>query len=110
MPELARGDATYRLSRVTLALFSIALIAGFAQFGAVASLNDVARHFGHLVDTRHSLRSAVGLSGSVLGLGLAVLRLASLGAMPLTATAERKIWAHVLSFKSHEALRHRQAG
>ena len=89
MPELARGDATYRLSRVTLALFSIALIAGFAQFGAVASLNDVARHFGHLVDTRHSLRSAVGLSGSVLGLGLAVLRLASLGAMPLTATADR---------------------
>ncbi len=72
-----------------MALFTIALVAGFAQFGAVASLNDVARHFGHVVDTSHSLRSAVGLSGSVLGLGLAVLRLASLGAMPLTSLADR---------------------
>ncbi len=89
MPEITDVGSAPRLSRVTLALFAIALIAGFAQFGAVASLNDVARHFGHVVDTRHSLRSAVGLSGSVLGLGLAVLRLASLGAMPITASADR---------------------
>ena len=70
------------------ALFIIALVAGFAQFGAVASLDDVARHFGHHTSTQ-SLQSVVGLSGSVLGIGLAVLRLASLGALPLASLADR---------------------
>ena len=66
----------------------MALVAGFGQFGAVASLNDVARHFGGPA-TSGSLRGAVGLSGSVLGLGLAVLRVASLGALPVAALADR---------------------
>jgi AAHS family benzoate transporter-like MFS transporter len=74
--------------QVTVALFVVALVAGFAQFGAVASLADVARHFGHHAST-HSLQSVVGLSGSVLGIGLAVLRLASLGALPLASLADR---------------------
>ncbi len=58
-----------------MALFVIALVAGFAQFGAVASLDDVARHFGHHASSE-SLQNVVGLSGSVLGIGLAILRLA----------------------------------
>jgi MFS family permease len=70
------------------ALFVVALVAGFAQFGAVASLDDVARHFGHHTSSQ-SLQSVVGLSGSVLGIGLAVLRLASLGALPLASLADR---------------------
>ncbi|NNN10190.1 MAG: MFS transporter [Acidimicrobiaceae bacterium] len=74
--------------RVTWALSALALFAGFAQFGAVASLADVAKHFGH-VSTSTSLASQVGLSGSVLGLGLAALRLASLGALPLASLADR---------------------
>lgn len=69
-------------------LFLVALAAGFGQFGAVASLNDVARHFGHIA-SGGSLKSAVGLSGSVLGLGLGVLRLASLAALPLASLADR---------------------
>lgn len=69
-------------------LFGVALAAGFAQFGAVASLNDVARHFGH-PEAHGSLRSAVGLSGSLLGLGLAILRLSSLLALPLASLADR---------------------
>jgi MFS family permease len=77
---------------VTGALFIIALVAGFAQFGAVASLDDVARHFGHHAN-KQSLQSVVGLSGSVLGVGLAILRLASLGAMPLSSLADR--WGRV---------------
>ena len=76
------------LLSATGALFVIALVAGFAQFGAVASLDDVARHFGHHTD-KQSLQSVVGLSGSVLGIGLAVLRLASLGALPLASLADR---------------------
>ncbi len=71
------------------------LASSFAQFGSVSSLNDVARHFGHVAATG-SLRSAVGLSGSLLGLGLAVLRVASLGALPLAAMADRRGRVHVV--------------
>ena len=89
MPEpVAEPAPLHPLTRVTVALFLIALFAGFAQFGAVASLNDVARHFGHL-SSSGSLRSRVGLSGSMLGIGLGVLRLASLGALPLASLADR---------------------
>ncbi len=76
------------IDRVTLALALLALFAGFAQFGAVAALADVARHFGHVTNST-SLASQVGLSGSVLGLGLAALRVASLGALPLASLADR---------------------
>ena len=73
---------------MTVVLFLIALVAGFAQFGAISSLNDVAKHFGHFSSTK-TLQSVVGLSGSKLGLGLAALRLASLGALPLASLADR---------------------
>ncbi len=69
-------------------MFLAALFASFAQFGAVASLNDVAHHFGH-VSPSGSLRGVVGLSGSMLGIGLGVLRLASLAALPLASLADR---------------------
>ncbi len=54
----------------------------------MASLNDVARHFGHL-SSHGSLQSVVGLSGSMIGVGLATLRLASLAALPLASLADR---------------------
>jgi MFS transporter, AAHS family, benzoate transport protein len=73
--------------RVTVALFVIAMVAGFAQFGAVASLDDVARHFGHHASSQ-SLQNVVGLSGSELSIGLAILRFASLGALPLASLAD----------------------
>lgn len=80
------------LARVTGILFLVALVAGFAQFGAVASLNDVAKHFGHHA-AGASLQSQVGLSGSTLGLALAVLRLSSLGALPLSSLADH--WGRI---------------
>ncbi len=89
MAERARaGSSIHDFDRVTLALFFAMLFASFAQFGAIASLNDVARHFGH-VSSNGSLRSVVGLSGSTLGVGLGILRLASLGALPLASLADR---------------------
>ncbi|MHB1208813.1 MAG: MFS transporter [Acidimicrobiales bacterium] len=89
MVEQEGHDSPKRaLDRVTLALFLVALFSSFAQFGAVASLNDVARHFGHS-SSSGSLRSIVGLSGSMLGVGLGLLRLASLGALPLASLADR---------------------
>jgi len=69
-------------------LVLVAAAAGFGQFGAVASLADVARHFG-TASPSNSIVGAVGLSGTVLGSGLAILRLSSLLALPLASLADR---------------------
>ena len=89
MTDPVRGTSIGRTpQRVTTVLFLAALVAGFGQFGAVASLNDVARHFGRHASGQ-TFQGVVGLSGSVLGLGLATLRLSSLGALPLSSLADR---------------------
>ncbi len=74
---------------VTVVLFAVALSSGFATFGSVTALDDVARHFGHVV-SGHSIQDVVGLSGSMLGLGLSTLRAASLLALPLASLADRR--------------------
>ena len=75
-------------SRAVVAVALIALASGFGQFGVVAALGDVAREFGR-VAPGHSLVDQAGLSGSELGIGLAVIRLASLGSLPLIGLADR---------------------
>ncbi len=62
--------------------------AGFGSFGAVASLGEVARAFGHVVHGT-TVAEQMGLSGSVIGLGLGVLRFASLFGLPLAVLADR---------------------
>jgi hypothetical protein len=83
-------DATALVTwqHVTVALFLVALVAGFAQFGAVASLDDVARHFGHhaATQTLQRRRRPFGLGA---GYRPSRLRLASLGALPLASLADR---------------------
>jgi MFS family permease len=71
-----------------IAVALVALASGFGQFGAVAALGDVAKTFGH-VTHGGSLAARVGLSGSTIGIGLAVIRLASLGGLPLAGLADR---------------------
>ncbi|HEX5265717.1 MAG TPA: MFS transporter [Acidimicrobiales bacterium] len=71
-----------------LALAVVALAAGFGQFGAVATLGDVARGFGHAVHG-DTIAEQAGLSATEVGLGLAVLRLASLGALRVAGAADR---------------------
>jgi MFS family permease len=71
-----------------VAVAVVALAAGFGQFGAVAALGDVAKTFGH-VTHGGSLTARVGLSGSTIGIGLAVIRGASLAGLPLTGAADR---------------------
>jgi MFS family permease len=66
----------------------VAVAAGYGQFGAVAALGQVARAFGHPL-AGSSVAAEAGLSGVALGGGLAILRLASLLGMPLTALADR---------------------
>jgi MFS family permease len=60
---------------------------GFAQFGATTALGDVARAFGETGDGT-SIVARVGLSGTTLGIGLAIVRLASLASLPLSALAD----------------------
>jgi MFS family permease len=64
------------------------MAAGFGQFGAVAALGDVAKHFGHITHGA-TIAEQAGLSGTKLGIGLAVIRLASLGGLPLAGLADR---------------------
>jgi MFS family permease len=71
-----------------LAAGCFALAAGFAQFGAVAALGDVAKAFG-AQQGGDSIAARVGLSGTTLGVGLAIIRLASLGSLPLAGLADR---------------------
>jgi MFS family permease len=83
--------------RAVLGVGLVALAAGFGQFGLTATLGDVARHFGHVLHGS-SITDQAGLSGSQLGLGLAVIRLASLGGLPLAGLADRVGRRKVLLF------------
>ena len=65
-----------------------ALAAGFAQFGATTALGDVAHAFGETGEGTSTV-ARVGLSGTTLGIGLAIVRLASLASLPLAALADR---------------------
>jgi MFS family permease len=71
-----------------VAVAFMALASGFGQFGAVAALGDVAQHFGRVVHG-NSIADQAGLSATELGVGLAILRLASLGGLPLAGLADR---------------------
>ncbi len=71
-----------------VAVAFMALASGFGQFGAVAALGDVAQHFGRVVHG-NSIADQAGLSATELGVGLAILRLASLGGLPLSSLADR---------------------
>jgi MFS family permease len=70
-----------------LAVGAATVAAGFAQFGATTALGDVARAFGETGDGT-SVVARVGLSGTTLGIGLAIVRLASLASLPLSALAD----------------------
>ena len=71
-----------------LAVAWISFASGVGQFGAVAALGDVARTFGHIASGT-TVADQAGLSGTALGLGLACIRLASFGALPITSLADR---------------------
>jgi MFS family permease len=62
---------------------------GFAQFSPAAVLGDVADHFGE-TGPGDTIAEQAGLSGTVLGAGLAIIRLASLGALALASLADRR--------------------
>jgi MFS family permease len=71
-----------------ISVAAVVIASGFGQFGAVAALGDVAASFGQVTEGA-SVAEQAGLSGTVLGLGLAVIRLASLASLPLAGLADR---------------------
>ena len=75
-------------SRAVIGVALAAFASGFGQFGLVAALGDVARDFGRVTHGL-SIADQVGLSGTELGIGLAIIRLASLGSLPLIGLADR---------------------
>jgi MFS family permease len=71
-----------------VAIAFAALASGFGQFGVVAALGDVAREFGRITHGA-TIADEGGLSGTQLGVGLAIIRLASLGSLPFIGLADR---------------------
>lgn len=91
-PTAEPGDPALHLhswrDRVVLGVVLAAFAAGFGQSGVVSALGDVARDFGRITHGT-TLADQAGLSGTVLGVGLAVIRLSSLLALPLAGLADR---------------------
>ena len=72
-----------------LATAAAAATAGFAQFGATSASADVAKSFGERSTSASTVAAQVGLSFTVLGIGLGIIRLAALGSLPLAGLADR---------------------
>jgi MFS family permease len=69
-----------------VALLSVA--AGISAFGVTAVIGDVAATFGH-PDQGTGALADIGLPVTTVGVALALVRLASLGSLPLAALADR---------------------
>ncbi|HEX6257052.1 MAG TPA: MFS transporter [Euzebyales bacterium] len=69
-----------------IAVALLAVATGFAQFAPTASLSDVATAFGEDAATT---AEQVGLSATTVGIGLAIIRFASLAALPIASVADR---------------------
>ena len=94
LPAGEPTDAAGRLrlhrwfDRAIVAVAITALASGFGQFGVVAALGDVSTQLGHVAQGG-SIADKVGLSGTSIGVGLAIIRIASLGSLPLIGIADR---------------------
>lgn len=71
---------------LTVAILSVA--AGISAFGVTVVIGDVAAEFGQPTDGDGGL-GQIGLPVTTIGVALAVVRLASLGSLPLAALADR---------------------
>jgi MFS family permease len=90
----ANGELVRRLHGwrhpAILAAAGLSFMSGFAQFLTTTTLPDVARAFGERTAEGGSIAAQAGLSATTLGLGLAIIRLASLAALPLSGFADRR--------------------
>jgi MFS family permease len=70
-----------------LAAAALSVASGYAQFGVVTALGDIAAEFGE--GGGGAVAADLGLSATTLGLGLGLIRLAALGGLPVSAMADR---------------------
>lgn len=77
------------LAGPVLGAAGLSIASGFAQFAVTAVVGDVAADFG-APGAGTDPASMIGITGTTLGVALAVIRLASLGALPGTALADRR--------------------
>ncbi|MEX2619654.1 MAG: MFS transporter [Egibacteraceae bacterium] len=87
MPSETRAGRAW-LQPTVLAVTGLSIASGFASFGVTAALGDVATAFGE-PDPEQSVAALAGLTGTTVGVGLAIIRLASLAALPLAGLADR---------------------
>ncbi len=86
--DLARRLHGWRHPAI-LAAAGLSFAAGFSQFLVTTTLPDVATAFGQPAAEGGSIAAQAGLSTTTLGLGLAIIRCASLAALPLSGLADR---------------------
>jgi MFS family permease len=89
LPADLRGRLHSWRHPAILSAAGLSIAAGFAQFSVTAALPDVAAAFGEIRPDDASIAAQAGLAATTLGLGLGFIRLASLGALPLAALADR---------------------
>jgi predicted MFS family arabinose efflux permease len=70
-------------SPAVLGVAGVALSVGFAQFAMTASLDDIAEEFGD------PGAGELAMAGTTVGLGLALIRLASIASLPAAGLADR---------------------
>lgn len=70
-----------------LSAAGLSVASGFAQFAVTASLGDVAVALGEVREGT-SVAARAGLSGTALGVGLSIVRLASIFSLPLAGLAD----------------------
>lgn len=76
------------LHPTVLATAGLVAAAGFGQFGVVALLGDLAEAFGEPLRGER-FAAEVGMAGTTVGAGLAVIRLTSLLSLPAVTVADR---------------------
>ncbi|MFO8076733.1 MAG: MFS transporter [Egibacteraceae bacterium] len=81
------GPSSWRQPAVLTAA-ALSVPVGFAQFGPAAALSDVASTFGTAAVDPDAVEQ-LALSGGVIGLGYAVIRLSSLGSLAVAGSADR---------------------
>lgn len=93
-PSRARSRPGW-LAAPVVGAAAISVASGFSQFAVTAVIGDVAAAFG-TPGAGDDPAARIGLTATTLGVALAVVRLASLGALWGTALADRRGRRHVL--------------
>lgn len=88
MERSLRGRRPAWLTAPVLTVSVLSVAAGIAQFSVTAVIGDVAAHFGE-PGIGDGLAAQVGLPTTTVGLAFAIVRLASLASLPISALADR---------------------